>query len=344
MDKNKLIEVIEDGLGIELLDFLIEVDDPTTYIGPRFLPNRDIFDYDWKESVIDNSVALAKPLARGDAEAPLISGPATREAIGSVIGWGQKFQVNKKVLNKIFNPRNDNELKASLRQVLDESARNIRAAQMRREWLRWQFLAKGEIAIPEINLTIDMGVPGDNKISHTSALVTEEWDTTASATPIDDIVRMCEEYYTVNDEMPSAIVMRRAQVMQLLAADDTKDEKGLHSLAEVNAYLAGLGMGYPQIETYDEFVRLEDAQGRPTTKEYLIPAKRICLLKEATAAEMADIGRLMMGPVAENNFTPGVYATIYEETDPMKYWHFMATEMWPAQFNPGKVFFCDVVS
>lgn len=342
MDKNKLVDRIEDHLGIEFLGFIEEVDDPTTYIGNRFLPIRDIYDYDWKESIVDNTVAAAKIMARGDAEAPIVGGPALKEAVGSVIGWGQKFQVNKKVLHKIFNPRNDNELKQNLRRILDESARNVRAAQARREWLRWQFLANGEIEISSIGLKVDMGVPSDLKFDASSDEVEARWSADSTAKPIDDIVDVAEEYYSENDEMPDKVVMRRAELIKLLQADDTKDTKGLHSLAEVNEYLEGLGMDYPTIETYDEFVRLEDNKGRPTTKDYLIPDNRVVFLKEATGQETLDIGRLMMGPVAENNFQPGIYTTIYEETDPLKYWHFMAAEMWPAQFNPTLIAWIDV--
>lgn len=358
MDKNQLIELVEKTFGIDFVGFTAEIDDPTKYIGSRFLPNKDIYDYDWKETLIDNTVAMAKPLARGEAEAPLIGGPALKEAMGSIIGWGQKFQVNKKVLNKIFNPRNDSELKAMLRRILDEAARNVRAAQQRREWLRWGYLAKDEIIVTEIGLKVALGIPKGNKYTVGSSAVAGfsvkprgqaivSWDTAASAKPIDDIVNLCEEYYTINNEMPDAVIMRRSQLLQLLNTVDTKDDdsgKGLKSLADVNNYLASLGMSYPQIETYDEFVRLEDKNGRPTLTEDLIPERRIVLLKEASSSETEDIGRLMMGPVAENNFQPGIYTTIYEETDPLKYWHFMATEMWPGQYHPEKVMFADVVS
>ena len=144
--------------------------------------------------------------------------------------------------------------------------------------------------------------------------------------------------------MPDTVVMRRANLLELLQADDTKDDKELHSLAEVNEYLETLGMDYPTIETYDEFVRFEDAAGRPATKYHLIPPNRVVFLKEAAGGVNLDldIGRMLMGPVAENNFEPGIYTDIYEETDPKKYWHYVAAEMWPAGYNPEYIMYLDV--
>jgi len=33
---------------------------------------------------------------------------------------------------------------------------------------------------------------------------------------------------------------------------------------------------------------------------------------------------------------------MYEELDPMRYWHFMKAEMWPAVYNPEYILFMDV--
>ncbi|SDM20569.1 major capsid protein [Halarsenatibacter silvermanii] len=348
MDKNKLIQLVEDKLGVDYLGFIEEITDPAGYIGNRFLPAEEAYDFEWVHDIFDNTHAVAKMKARGDAEAPIVGGPAVKKVSGSLAPFGQKFQVNKSTLNKIFNPRNDSELYANLRRILDESARNVNAALSRAEWLRFKFLAEGEIAINEgdISLEVDMGIPDDNKLAHgTSDLIAEEWSEAASAKPLDDIVEICEHYFTVNGEMPNVILMRRATLLELLNADDTQndDNKGLKSLAEVNDYLGRLGMDYPEIETYDEFVRFEDVDGRPSTVYHLIPKDRVVLLKEAGGGGISsDIGRLLMGPVAENDFQPGIYVDVYEETDPKKYWHYMACEMWPAGYNPEYIVHADV--
>ena len=342
--KNELIKTLEESFGIDYKGFIEEVTDPTTYIGNRFLPVENTFDFDWVFNIFDNTTAVAKMKARGDAEAPIIGGPAVKQVSGSVAPFGQKFQVNKSTLNKIFNPRNDTELKDNLRRILDESARNVRAALSRREWLRWAFLADGIIKINEgdIKLEVDMGIPTANKFAHaTASEIAQAWSH-ASATPLDDIVALAEAYFSINNEMPDVVIMRRAVLLKLLNAADTK-EKDVNSLAEANEYLGGLGMDYPTIETYDEFVRFEDAQGRPKTIYHLVKQDRLVFLKEASGRAIDnDIGRILMGPVAENDFAPGIYVDIYEETDPKKYWHYMAAEMWPAGYNPQKIVLADV--
>ncbi len=350
MDKNKLIEMVEDAFGVDYLGFIENIDEPQNYIGSRFIPNKDEYDYDWVYHIFDNTVAVAKMIARGDGEAPIIGGPAVKKIKGSVAPWGQKFEVNKAILNKIFNPRNDNELKRNLRQILDESARNVRSAMARREWLRFQVIAKGSIKIDEDGdnkdeISVDFGVPSGHKID-SSSLEGDEWDNSSGTPkPLSDIVAACEQYYDTNGEMPDVILMRRAQVKQLTSSAEVAGEFSENatriSLSMVNDYLDS--MEYPAIETYDEFVRLEDSKGRPTVQEYLIPAGRIVLAKEAEGQEVQDTGRLVMGPVAENNFQPGIFTTIYEETDPMKYWHFMKTEMWPAVYNPEYILYMDVL-
>jgi len=346
MDKNILVKRIEDQFGIDYKGYLMAIDDPTSYIGNRFLPVQNTFDYDWVYNIFDNTVAVARMKAAGDAEAPIVGGPAVKAISGSIAPFGQKFQVNKSILNKIFNPRNDSELKANLRTILNESARNVRAAQARREWLRWEFLAKGVIAINEdkISLEVDMGVPTGNKLTSTDPEIAGGWATAATATPLVDIIRASEKYYTVNGFMPDLVTMRRANLLQVLNADDTKAKIEVPSLETVNQYLASYGMDYPRIETYDEFVRFDNAAGRPVTKYHLIPANRIVFLKEAIGGDNLDqdIGRMLMGPVAENGFQPGIYADIFEETDPKKYWHYMAAEMWPAGYNPEFIMFATI--
>lgn len=347
MDKNKLIEMIEDAFGISYIGFLEEVDSPSEYIGSRFIPLKSEYDYDWVYHIFDNTVAMAKLMARGDAEAPIVGGPAVKKVAGSVAPFGQKFEVAKNVLNKIFNPRNDSELKSNLRRILDESARNIRAAQSRREWMIWQVLARGAINFTDEDnneeLNVDFGVPGEHKIDST-ALEGDAWNGD-SPRPLSDLIMLCERYYDTNDEMPSTIIMRRKQLRQLTSSGEVASEFSENatriSLSVVNDYLTELG--YPTVETYDVFVRNLDNRGRPTVLEYLIPEGRVVLAKASEGSqEIKDTGRLVMGPVAENSFQPGIFTTIYEESDPLKYWHFMKTEMWPAVHNPEHILFADV--
>lgn len=346
--KNTLIEAIEDEFGIDYAGFIQEIDEPEDYIGSQFIPTTQEYDYDWVYHIFDNTTAMAKLMARGDAEAPIIGGPAIKKVAGSVAPFGQKFEVNKAILNKIFNPRNDNELKSNLRQILDESARNVRAAQSRREWLRWQVLAKGAIEFTDednnTELNVDFGVPTEHKLG-TADLEGDAWDG-GSPLPLSDLIMLAETYYDTNDEMPAAFYMRRAQARQITGsgevASEFSDNATRIALSEVNDYLVELG--YPTIQVYDGYVRTEDAAtGRPTGKSYLIPSGRVILTKTVTGQAVNDVGRLVMGPVSENDFQPGIFTTIYEEYDPRKYWHFMKTEMWPAVYNPEYVLYCDVV-
>lgn len=348
MPKNQLIETIEDEFGINYAGFIKEIDSPEEYIGSNFLPLTNEFDYDWVYHIFDNTTAMAKLITRGDGEAPIVGGPAVKKVAGSVAPFGQKFEVNKNVLNKIFNPRNDNELKSNLRQILDESARNVRAAQARREWLIWQVLAKGAIEFTDSDsnteLNIDFGVPTAHKLG-TGDLEGDAWNG-VDPLPLSDILMLCETYYDTNDEMPDGIYMRRAQLRQITGSSEVAGEFSDNvtriSLSQINDYLVELG--YPQIYSFDGYVRTEDADtGRAGSKYYLIPAGRVVLVKNATGQSVEDVGRLIMGPVGENNFQPGIFTTIYEETDPLKYWHFMKTEMWPAVYNPEYILYCDVV-
>jgi hypothetical protein len=348
MPKTKLIETIENEFGIDYKGFLQEVDEPENYIGANFLPVTQEYDYDWVYHIFDNTTAMAKLMSRGDAEAPIVGGPAIKKVAGSVAPFGQKFEVNKALLNKIFNPRNDNELKRNLRQILDESARNVRSAQSRREWLRWQVLAKGAITFKDeaenARLAVDFGVPSNHKIA-SSALEGDAWDGTAPK-PLSDLISACETYYDTNKEMPTNIVMRRQELRKLTGsaevASEFSDNATRITLSVINDYLVSLG--YPEVMVYDEFVKLEDAKGRPTNTEYFIPEGRVVLVKQAAGQEIEDTGRLVMGPVAENDFNPGIFTTIFEENDPRKYWHFMKTEMWPAVYNPEYVFYMDVLA
>lgn len=341
--------MIEDAFGIDYYGFIEEIEPPDIYIGERFLPANEVFDYDWVYHIFDNTVAIARMKSRTDSEAPVVGGPAVKKVAGSIAPFGQKFQVNPSMLNKIFNPRNDSELKQNLRRILDESARNVRSAQSRAEWLRWQVLVDGTIKIREdgAELDVDVGVPADNKYEATDTGFGLKWDSdwdNSGLTPLSDYIKLCDECYDEVGEMPDVGIMRRAQLLELTGAETTRDEIGEGSRVSplaLNEYLEE--HGYPAIETYDEYVRLEDSKGRPTTKDYLVPTGRVVLLQEATTGEDVDndIGGLLYGPVAENNFQPGIYTDIFEEFDPMKYWHFMAAEMWPAVFNPDKIFTFD---
>ncbi|HMA59566.1 MAG TPA: major capsid protein [Halanaerobiales bacterium] len=346
MNKNQLIEIIEDRLGIDYLGFIEEIGEPEKFIGNKYLPAKNEHDYDWVYHIFDNTVAMAKMMARGDAETPIVGGPAVKKVAGSVAPFGQKFEVNKSILNKIFNPRNDNELKSNLRRILDQSARNVRSAQARREWLRFQVLAKGSITLQDRNennvISVDFGLPGNHKID-SSALEGDAWDG-SSPKPLSDLINACDIYYETNDEMPGEILLRKAQAKQITGSAEVAGEFSENatriSLGEVNDYLAELG--YPPIKVHDVKVNTEGPNGRPTNSEYLIPDNRVVLVKKAGGQEIKDTGRLVMGPVSENNFKPGIFTTMYEELDPMRYWHFMKAEMWPAVYNPEYILFMDV--
>src|SRR6056297_2156024 len=217
MAKSTLIETIESEFGIDYKGFLQEIDEPASYIGSRFMPVVNEYDYDWVYHIFDNTVAMAKLMARGDAEAPVVGGPAVKKVAGSVAPFGQKFEVNKAVLNKIFNPRNDSELKSNLRRILDQSARNVRSAQARREWLRFQVLTKGSITLQDRNdnnvISVDCGLPGNHKIDST-ALEGNAWDG-AAPKPLSDLINACDIYYETNDEMPDEILLRKAQAKHI---------------------------------------------------------------------------------------------------------------------------------
>lgn len=211
----------------------------------------------------------------------------------------------------------------------------------------WQVLARGAINFTDEDnneeLNVDFGVPGEHKIDST-ALEGDAWNGD-SPRPLSDLIMLCERYYDTNDEMPSTIIMRRKQLRQLTSSGEVASEFSENatriSLSVVNDYLTELG--YPTVETYDVFVRNLDNRGRPTVLEYLIPEGRVVLAKASEGSqEIKDTGRLVMGPVAENSFQPGIFTTIYEESDPLKYWHFMKTEMWPAVHNPEHILFADV--
>lgn len=347
-DKNSLIQLIEEKLGIDYKGFIETIDNPAEYIGHRFLPVENTFDYNWFFDIFDNTTAMAKVMARAESETPIVGSAALKQVQGSIQGFGQKNKVDKNILNTIYNTSNEDLRSKKLKEILSAAGRHVRAAQMRREWLIWQPFTTGLVTIQEgeVKMIVDEKVPNGNKYD-VGALTGDAWNG-ANPKPFSDYEMICDAYYLLNNFMPTHCIMRRAQVNQMLRSAEVK---GLFTnnvtpsrvtLSVLNEYLNEQGL--PQIEIYDAFARLEDVTGRPTSKQYFIPDGRICFLREAEQGLEDRIGNMLMGPVEENNFKPGIYVDMYEEKDPHLFWHYMKAEMWPAIFNPEQIAYAQVTS
>jgi hypothetical protein len=172
-----------------------------------------------------------------------------------------------------------------------------------------------------LNFTLDYHVPAEHKEALTG---TNVW-TNENSDPLADI----ERWIDVLDTKPTRALTSRkiyralATHPKIIAAIFGKDSGRIVSQADLDAFMET--HGYPVIRTYDEKYKVQEANGKYTTKKYF-PENKFAmfnddLLGETLYGPTAEETRLTRDPAVDTTLVSNVLASVYDETrDPVGTW------------------------
>jgi hypothetical protein len=142
------------------------VTDPTRYIGAQFCPIVDVFSRRIEVDVLEATTGMTAPhnLNAPAAMVKQLSGQSTK--IMATAYWKEAYRINEEELLFAREEGTYNKRAGRLRVVRRATELNTRL-ETRIEWLRWQPLVGGKVAIDENNVkyTVDYKVPSRNKPS-----------------------------------------------------------------------------------------------------------------------------------------------------------------------------------
>jgi hypothetical protein len=235
----------------------------------------------------------------------------------------RKIQLKETDIIALENPRTQAEQDYLVGQVYNDIDSLVAGVRARVEAMRMEVLASGQVTVNEngLNFTLDYHVPAEHK----EALAgTNVW-TDENSDPLADI----ERWIDALDTRPTRALTSRkvyralASHPKIIAAIFGKDSGRVVSQADLDAFMET--HGYPVIRTYDEKYKVQEANGKYTTKKYF-PENKFAmfnddLLGETLYGPTAEETRLTRDPSVDTSLVGNVLASVYDETrDPVGTW------------------------
>lgn len=235
----------------------------------------------------------------------------------------RKIQLNETDIIALENPRTQAEQDYLVGQVYNDIDSLVAGVRARVEAMRMEVLASGQVTVKEngLNFTLDYHVPAEHKEALSG---TNVW-TDASSDPLADIERWIDALDTTPTRALTSRKIYRALAShpKVITAIFGKDTGRVVSQADLDAFMET--HNYPIIRTYDEKYKVQEANGKYTTKKYF-PENKFAmfnddLLGETLYGPTAEETRLTRDPSVDTSIVGNVLASVYDETrDPVGTW------------------------
>lgn len=235
----------------------------------------------------------------------------------------RKIQLKETDIIALENPRTPAEQAYLVGQVYNDIDQLVAGVRARVEAMRMEVLAAGQVTVKEngLNFTLDYHVPAEHKEALTG---TNVW-TNENSDPLADIERWIDALDTKPTRALTSRKIYRALAThpKIIAAIFGKDSGRVVSQADLDAFMET--HGYPVIRTYDEKYKVQEANGKYTTKKYF-PENKFAmfnddLLGETLYGPTAEETRLTRDPAVDTTLVSNVLASVYDETrDPVGTW------------------------
>lgn len=235
----------------------------------------------------------------------------------------RKIQLKETDIIALENPRTQAEQDYLVGQVYNDIDSLVAGVRARVEAMRMEVLASGQVTVKEngLNFTLDYHVPAEHKEALSG---TNVW-TDANSDPLADIERWIDALDTTPTRALTSRKIYRALAShpKVIAAIFGKDTGRVVSQADLDAFMET--HNYPIIRTYDEKYKVQEANGKYTTKKYF-PENKFAmfnddLLGETLYGPTAEETRLTRDPSVDTSIVGNVLASVYDETrDPVGTW------------------------
>lgn len=235
----------------------------------------------------------------------------------------RKIQLEETDIIALENPRTQAEQDYLVGQVYNDIDSLVAGVRARVEAMRMEVLASGQVTVKEngLDFTLDYHVPAEHKEALSG---TNVW-TDANSDPLADIERWIDALDTTPTRALTSRKIYRALAShpKVIAAIFGKDTGRVVSQADLDAFMET--HNYPIIRTYDEKYKVQEANGKYTTKKYF-PENKFAmfnddLLGETLYGPTAEETRLTRDPSVDTSIVGNVLASVYDETrDPVGTW------------------------
>ncbi|MDH2459440.1 major capsid protein [Clostridium perfringens] len=305
----------------ELLNYY-RVKKQPAMLGDTLFPARKIQDIKFDMITGANGLPVSASIHAFDTETELASREVLQKGAAELALIKRKIAIGEREIIAINNPRMDSEQKALVMELFKDGDKMVESVQTRIEAMRMELLSSGKINVKEngVSITLDYSVPGGNK-------KTFDWSDPATAKPLEDIKTLADAVEDASGTKPTRILTSSKVLNKILACESVKKSifgvnfdkiatrKDLNSLLE--------SMELPQVAVYNAKYKVQNANGKYTTKRYF-PENILSMFAENALGETIygltaeEIELLGSNKMEEAKMVGNIFVGVEKEGDPVR--------------------------
>ncbi|MGV1105809.1 major capsid protein [Clostridium perfringens] len=305
----------------ELLNYY-RVKKQPAMLGDTLFPARKIQDIKFDMITGANGLPVSASIHAFDTETELASREVLQKGAAELALIKRKIAIGEREIIAINNPRMDSEQKALVMELFKDGDKMVESVQTRIEAMRMELLSSGEININENNVAVklDYKVPSSNKKRF-------NWSDPKTANPLEDIKTLADAVEDASGTKPTRILTSSKVLNKILACESVKKaifgvnfdkiatRKDLNSLLE--------SMELPQVAVYNAKYKVQNANGKYTTKRYF-PENILSIFAENALGETIygltaeEIELLGSNKMEEAKMVGNIFVGVEKEGDPVR--------------------------
>ena len=305
----------------ELLNYY-RVKKQPAMLGDTLFPARKIQDIKFDMITGANGLPVSASIHAFDTETELASREVLQKGAAELALIKRKIAIGEREIIAINNPRMDSEQKALVMELFKDGDKMVESVQTRIEAMRMELLSSGEININENNVAVklDYKVPSSNKKKF-------NWSDPKTANPLEDIKTLADAVEDASGTKPTRILTSSKVLNKILACESVKKaifgvnfdkiatRKDLNSLLE--------SMELPQVAVYNAKYKVQNANGKYTTKRYF-PENILSMFSENALGETIygltaeEIELLGSNKMEEAKMVGNIFVGVEKEGDPVR--------------------------
>lgn len=305
----------------ELLNYY-RVKKQPAMLGDTLFPARKIQDIKFDMITGANGLPVSASIHAFDTETELASREVLQKGAAELALIKRKIAIGEREIIAINNPRMDSEQKALVMELFKDGDKMVNSVQTRIEAMRMELLSSGEININENNVAVklDYKVPSSNKKKF-------NWSDPKTANPLEDIKTLADAVEDASGTKPTRILTSSKVLNKILACESVKKaifgvnfdkiatRKDLNSLLE--------SMELPQVAVYNAKYKVQNANGKYTTKRYF-PENILSMFAENALGETIygltaeEIELLGSNKMEEAKMVGNIFVGVEKEGDPVR--------------------------
>ncbi|WP_068672283.1 major capsid protein [Oceanobacillus sp. Castelsardo] len=312
----------------QLTGYVQNVPQAREYLLRQFLPTENVFDINFAYNVINGKYASAASITGWNASAPLRDTKEIEKAFGQVAKVQHGFRLDETQLIQYNRPRTPDEANAVVEQIYQSTDELSQGVDDIEEYMRAQAVYTGKLKYDDdendIHINIDFDIPSENKVSATTP-----WSE-AGSTPLSDLQAGVEQFKKQNQRRkPVVMHITSATEANLLQNEQIRTQvygkdSGQRLLTKADIQNVFSALGLPPYQINDDVIVIDD--------------KEVQLLEDNKAVLIgSDLGKTMLGPTVENNYTPGKFAVPTVKTNPPEESVVVGEAVFPALKRPQSI-------